>query len=516
MSSTYIDTIDLGGLELISNCNNEISLKREITKKRCKVNRNSINKRDIFGRILLGNNKIVTTPCGKDEVCVDKDGQIIDPKDIKKGIFMTNRKSGKCVNVNIYGVRDIVYKASIIGMPPYNSSKNLVCRPLKEIGIDFEKMNTFEPTILGAGSYNIAYDISYDKQKLAFRITKNKSMIQKEQIGLMYQTLLCKRVTEGGYGCPNICNIYDFGIYRIIDEREFSEKFPDIPESILYKDYYGVYAIMEKIEGGELRERMSKISISDSILLIKNVLKSLECMHIKNIVHLDLKPENIMMMYDEKSDNKNKNTDIRLIDFGLASKVDSYISYRGSPPYVSPNIIKIINFNDDEIGDIKANYYDDIWSLGIIFIELLTSERFINNNFDIIKSWEKDESKKYLIFRESKEIGRKPNKETWLRLKRVSRLGPYDGIIDFLKKMFGWNEDSNDIDLMKIPKASELLDDEIFKNVEESRSKVKKPSTIKSSILVKESKLSAGKKLKKSRRCLRKLNIIKKSRKKSK
>ena len=64
MSSTYIDTIDLGGLELISNCNNEISLKREITKKRCKVNRNSINKRDIFGRILLGNNKIVTTPCG--------------------------------------------------------------------------------------------------------------------------------------------------------------------------------------------------------------------------------------------------------------------------------------------------------------------------------------------------------------------------------------------------------------------------------------------------------------------
>ena len=47
---------------------------------------------------------------------------------------------------------------------------------------------------------------------------------------------------------------------------------------------------------------------------MEKILSAVAHMHIKGIVHRDLKPSNILLS------NKNKNAEIKLIDFGLSNK----------------------------------------------------------------------------------------------------------------------------------------------------------------------------------------------------
>ena len=51
-------------------------------------------------------------------------------------------------------------------------------------------------------------------------------------------------------------------------------------------------------------------------------MKTLAKMHEKGYLHLDLKLENIMLSHGIDSENINKNTDIKLIDFGFVEKME--------------------------------------------------------------------------------------------------------------------------------------------------------------------------------------------------
>ena len=77
--------------------------------------------------------------------------------------------------------------------------KKLICKPLKDIGIDINEINkksTWKP--LGKGGMNIVYDASYDKTQLALRLTSvlDRKILGLEQIGLLYQTKLSKNETR--------------------------------------------------------------------------------------------------------------------------------------------------------------------------------------------------------------------------------------------------------------------------------------------------------------------------------
>jgi PREDICTED: death-associated protein kinase 1-like len=88
-----------------------------------------------------------------------------------------------------------------------------------------------------------------------------------------------------------------------------------------------------RVRGGELFDFISDsdgLSESETIELLKQILLGLKHMHKKNIVHLDLKPENIMLL--------EKNTkSLKLIDFGLSRVVNSDSDIReimGTPEFV--------------------------------------------------------------------------------------------------------------------------------------------------------------------------------------
>jgi serine/threonine protein kinase len=127
------------------------------------------------------------------------------------------------------------------------------------------------------------------------------------------------------------------------------------------------YFIMEYAELGTLADRLNslnsnqeRLTIKESCSYILNILAALEAAHKKNMIaHRDIKPENILI--------RDSGTAF-LTDFGIAYFKDTELTageVLGSFPYMSPEQIQ---------GDINLDSRTDIYSLGIIFYQLITNE----------------------------------------------------------------------------------------------------------------------------------------------
>ncbi|XP_050955344.1 myosin light chain kinase, smooth muscle isoform X2 [Labeo rohita] len=122
--------------------------------------------------------------------------------------------------------------------------------------------------------------------------------------------------------------------------------------------------VMEYVAGGELFERIVDDSYEhtevSSVGYMRQILEGIQYMHQKNIVHLDLKPENIVCM-------DRTGIRIKIIDFGLASKLDPNTPLKvmhGTPEFVAP---EVINFE-------AVCPATDMWSIGVICYILLSGE----------------------------------------------------------------------------------------------------------------------------------------------
>jgi len=124
-----------------------------------------------------------------------------------------------------------------------------------------------------------------------------------------------------------------------------------------------LYMAIEWVEGRLLRTILNeekKLSIDRASTITHRVCDALDYMHKHGIVHRDLKPENIMV---------DQNDRIKLIDFGIAMKEDArrltfvnVSSLLGTPDYISPEQVK----------GARGDQRSDIYSMGIIFYEMLT------------------------------------------------------------------------------------------------------------------------------------------------
>jgi serine/threonine protein kinase len=99
-----------------------------------------------------------------------------------------------------------------------------------------------------------------------------------------------------------------------------------------------------------------KLSYETIIHLFMQLVDAIHYIHSKNIAHLDIKLENIMI---DTETNK-----IKLIDFGHATDTETISNLGGTHPYIAPE-----GFSKTPIIAVKA----DIWSLGIILYEFITS-----------------------------------------------------------------------------------------------------------------------------------------------
>jgi tRNA A-37 threonylcarbamoyl transferase component Bud32/DNA-binding NarL/FixJ family response regulator len=139
---------------------------------------------------------------------------------------------------------------------------------------------------------------------------------------------------------PNIVKIHDLGV---ADDH--------------------AHIVMEYLSGGDLKRHMERpISPAQAVSFVKQIAGALAKIHSVGILHRDLKPGNIMLREDGS---------IALIDFGLAQRmrVDEetapYGEIFGTPYYMSP-----------EQGHAREmDERSDIYSLGIIFYEMLTGDK---------------------------------------------------------------------------------------------------------------------------------------------
>lgn len=251
---------------------------------------------------------------------------------------------------------------------------------------------------LGSGTYNSVYGIHIQNEDLPFvlRFTKSKyeekiKTIHNELNGLRYQALFSKSIADQGYGCPNIAKVYDFGYYSIDKYSNPTLVMESVQHSVNETRNGGVvnlpvlgnngaYGIVEKIDGGNLYDRMYKekheYTIREIKTVITNVLKCVECLHKNGVVHLDLKPENICLVHSYNSNEDTKNTDIKVIDFGFCQKIGTKLgpvgrrSMKGTPLYISRYFYKDM-LSDDELQEPEYNYVYDIGSLGVILLDLL-------------------------------------------------------------------------------------------------------------------------------------------------
>ncbi|CAF4737223.1 unnamed protein product [Rotaria sp. Silwood1] len=120
--------------------------------------------------------------------------------------------------------------------------------------------------------------------------------------------------------------------------------------------------IMELITGGELFERVidEDFILTERLceLYMMQICEGVNFMHSCNIIHLDMKPENVLCL------NRNGHR-IKIIDFGLARKFvpDRQLKVLfGTPEFVAPEVI-----NFDRIG-----FGTDMWSVGVICYVLLS------------------------------------------------------------------------------------------------------------------------------------------------
>jgi predicted Ser/Thr protein kinase len=143
---------------------------------------------------------------------------------------------------------------------------------------------------------------------------------------------------------PNIITVFDFGQVQGL-----------------------YYFVMEYVDGVTLRDAISggKLTAKDALAIVSQLCDSLQFAHEEGIVHRDIKPENILI------DQRGR---VKVADFGLAKLVAQDAAgenltgtqqVMGTMRYMAPEQMS---------GTKHVDHRADIYSLGVVFYELLTGE----------------------------------------------------------------------------------------------------------------------------------------------
>ena len=140
------------------------------------------------------------------------------------------------------------------------------------------------------------------------------------------------------------------------------------------------YLVLDLVEGGELFEHLSdhgSYSEADAARVVRQTASALAFLHGIDMVHSDLKPENLMLSSRDGGD-----ATVKIVDFGCAhfkgeDKVPGAANGGGggtahgvTPAYCPPEVLKRKRADPRAECDINPSF--DVWSLGVIMFVMLT------------------------------------------------------------------------------------------------------------------------------------------------
>ena len=150
---------------------------------------------------------------------------------------------------------------------------------------------------------------------------------------------------------------------EIMDEIEILKNL-DHPDIVRIMEFYNTddcyYIINEYCPGGELFDQVNNIFSETQIaVMFRQIFSGLAYLHSNNVIHRDLKLENILIQEKEKSKETNEDLFIlKIIDFGTAKIFDKNKKAKaivGSSYYIAPEVLNK-----------KYNRECDLWSAGVI------------------------------------------------------------------------------------------------------------------------------------------------------
>ena len=161
------------------------------------------------------------------------------------------------------------------------------------------------------------------------------------------ESFLCEGQIVAALEHPNIVTIHDIGKYNNI-----------------------YYMVMAYLDGGSLEDRISSqpLSLLNAIQILKQIGSALHFAHQQQLIHRDIKPANILF---------NSQGDAVLTDFGISKTQDtsSHLTQMGygligTPRYMSP----------EQTGGQKLDHRSDLYSLALVFYEMLSGESVIKSD----------------------------------------------------------------------------------------------------------------------------------------
>lgn len=204
---------------------------------------------------------------------------------------------------------------------------------------NFNNFYTLTSKELGRGKFAVVRQCisKYNGQGYAAKFLKKRRRGQDCRAEILHEIA----VLELAKSCPRVINLHE-----------------------VYENTSEIILVLEYAEGGEifnlcLPELAEMVSENDIIRLIKQILEGVDYLHQNNIVHLDLKPQNILLSSIYPLG------DIKIVDFGMSRKIGNTCELReimGTPEYLAPEIL-----NYDPITTAT-----DMWNIGIIAYMLVT------------------------------------------------------------------------------------------------------------------------------------------------
>lgn len=171
---------------------------------------------------------------------------------------------------------------------------------------------------------------------------------------------------------PQIVAVYDFGQVRseLISRVTMTELEANRMNAVTTSEGGLCYIVMEFVDGANLRQTIQskKLTPAEALAIVPQICEALQFAHDEGIVHRDIKPENILI---------DKRGRVKIADFGLAklmanggreSPVESLTATHqvmGTLRYMAPEQMQ---------GSREVDHRADIYSLGVVFYELLTGE----------------------------------------------------------------------------------------------------------------------------------------------